>query len=84
MFPGNYAPGWRARIDGRRAEVFEANLFAKGIIVPAGSHRVELRYLPASFLWGAAISLISIFLMAVYTAVRGVRGIRRRDRPALP
>ncbi len=84
VFPGNYTRGWRARIDGRKAEIFEANLFAKGIVVPAGSHQIELRYLPASFLWGAAISLITIFLMASYGAVRGVRGLRRRGRPALP
>ncbi len=63
VFPGNAAPGWQARIDGRRTEVFEANLFAKGVLVPAGDHEIVLRYLPASFLWGAAISLASIGLI---------------------
>ncbi len=60
VFPGNDAPGWRAWIDGQRTEVFEANLFAKGVLVPAGNHEIVLRYLPASFLWGAIISLASI------------------------
>jgi hypothetical protein len=59
VFPGNHARGWRAWVDGRRVEVFEANLFAKGILVPEGRHEVVLRYLPMSFVLGAAVSLIA-------------------------
>jgi hypothetical protein len=62
VFPGNYAPGWHARVDGRRADVFEANVFSKGVMVPSGRHEIVLRYLPVSFLWGAAVSLISLGL----------------------
>jgi len=63
VFPGNYARGWRAWIDGQRARVFAANLFAKGVAVPAGAREVVLRYLPASFVWGAAVSLVTALLM---------------------
>ena len=81
VFPGNYAAGWRAWIDGRRVEVFEANLFAKGVLVPAGSHEVALRYLPGSFVWGAAISLATLVLMLAWTAFSWFLS-RRRARPA--
>ena len=81
VFPGNAAPGWHARIDGRRAEVFEANLFAKGVRVPAGEHEIVLRYLPASFLWGAGLSLASIGLILAGALVIGKRA-KRRDRRA--
>ncbi len=70
--PGNYAPGWRAWVDGRRADIFEVNLFSKGVRVPGGRHEVRIRYLPASFVWGAVISLISIGLILAGLAGRAI------------
>ena len=81
VFPGNYARGWRAWIDGRRSEVFEANLLAKGLVVPAGEHEVVLRYLPGSFIWGSAVSLATIIFLTGATLVARSRA-RRRGRPA--
>jgi hypothetical protein len=81
VFPGNYARGWRALIDGRRAEVFEANLFSKAVVVPPGKHVVVLRYLPASFVWGAAVSLATILLLTGGASALGGR-LRKRARPA--
>ena len=83
VFPGNAAPGWHARIDGRRAEVFEANLFAKGVLVPAGDHEIVLRYLPASFLWGVVISLASIGLILAGAFVLDRRAKRKARRASL-
>jgi hypothetical protein len=80
VFPGNYAPGWRAWVDGRKADVFEANIFSKGVVVPSGRHEIVLRYLPASFLWGAAISLISLGLIPfglIAFSIRSKRKVRR-------
>jgi uncharacterized membrane protein YfhO len=81
VFPGNYAPGWQARIDGRRADVFEANIFSKGVVVPSGRHEIVLQYLPLSFLWGAAVSVISLGLSLIGLAVFSI-GSRRKARPA--
>jgi hypothetical protein len=81
VFPGNYARGWRARVDGRKADVFEANLFAKGVLVPAGKHEVVLRYLPGSFILGVLVSAVTaVALLAVAGASR--QRIRRRGRRA--
>ena len=77
IFPGNYLPGWRAWVDGRKADIFEANIFSKGVAVPSGPHEIELRYLPASFLWGAAISLASLVLVPAAACVLGRRSKRR-------
>jgi len=81
VFPGNYARGWRAWVDGRRADVFEANLFSKGVLMPAGEHEVVLRYLPGSFIWGSAVSLATIVFLLVGTLIAEFR-LRRRVRPA--
>ena len=80
VFPGNYAPGWRAWVDGRRAEVFEANIFSKGVVVSSGRHEIVLRYLPASFLWGAAISLISLGLTLSGLIALTIRSHRKARR----
>jgi hypothetical protein len=81
VFPGNAAPGWRAWVDGRRKKVFEANFFAKGVLVPAGEHEVVLRYLPASVIAGVIISLVSIVLIVAGGLVFGRRS-RRKGRPS--
>jgi hypothetical protein len=83
VFPGNCARGWRAWIDGRRTRVFEVNLFAKGVLVPAGKHEIVLRYLPGSFIWGAAVSLATALLLLA-GALAGRARFRRRVRPASP
>jgi len=81
VFPGNWARGWQARIDGRRSEVFEANLFAKGVQVPAGTHEIVLRYLPGSFVWGAVVSLISAAGLLAAAVTARFR-FRKKARPA--
>jgi len=81
VFPGNYARGWRAWVDGRKADVFEANLFSKGVVVPAGEHEVVLRYLPGSFIWGAAVSLATMIFLLAGALIAGFR-LRKRARPA--
>jgi hypothetical protein len=81
IFPGNYAKGWRAWVDGRRADIFEANLLAKGVIIPPGEHVVELRYFPASFVWGAAVSLGTLLLTALALFGPWI-WIKKRARPA--
>jgi hypothetical protein len=65
IFPGNWAKGWKAWMDGKRVDVFEANLFSKGVAVPEGEHVVRLRYWPDSFILGCIISLFSLFLVIV-------------------
>ncbi len=56
----SYHPGWRARVDGAPVAVQPANLNFCGIPVRGrGPHRVELEYLPSSFVAGACLSLAS-------------------------
>jgi len=52
----SFAPGWRARVDGRPAPVLPANLAFRAVEVPAGTHRVEYVYRPPWMLAGLAFS----------------------------
>jgi hypothetical protein len=48
--------GWRLTVDGKDAPLTGFDHAFVGFEVPAGRHEAVLRYLPASFVWGAWIS----------------------------
>ncbi|HWP85074.1 MAG TPA: YfhO family protein, partial [Terriglobia bacterium] len=67
-------PGWEARLDGQPAPILRANGIFRALYVPAGSHRIEMRFRPRRFLWGAAIS------MATLAGYAGLVWLVRRKR----
>jgi hypothetical protein len=62
-----YYPGWEARIaaTGEELEVFPAYHLFRGVVVPAGRHRIEFQYCPLSFRVGAMISVATLLVMLV-------------------
>lgn len=58
-----YYPGWRASIDGQEAKLYQANYALRGVAVPAGHHVVKFEYRPRRFLFGAALSLLSLTVL---------------------
>jgi hypothetical protein len=46
----HFDPGWRATVDGRPAEVLQADLTALSVVVPQGEHEVRLHFVP-HLLW---------------------------------
>ena len=71
-----FAPGWRARVDGRPAEVSRANALVRAVPLEAGAHRVELDYAPRSLVVGAAVSGVSLLVLG--GLILGPRWRRRR------
>jgi hypothetical protein len=47
----SYSASWKAWIDGRRAPVMRTDYTFMGVVLPAGSHRVTLRYEPPQRAW---------------------------------
>jgi hypothetical protein len=82
-FPVHYWPGWQARVDGERAEVWAVQ--GSGTLalqVPAGEHTVTLRLGRTPVRAAAeALSLISGVALVVIVAGRAFRGraVRRRS-----
>lgn len=64
-----FAPGWRAYVDGKPETIWPAYTFLRGVIVPAGNHRIEMVYRPASVILGAMMTLIGA-MMSLYMLVR--------------
>jgi hypothetical protein len=52
--------GWKARLDGVPVETLSYNHAFLAFRVPAGRHRVDLRYLPDSFRAGMIVSLLTL------------------------
>ena len=65
-------PGWSAWLDGEEVAVLAAEGVGMEVPVPAGRHRLELRYLPAAFHLGLCVTLASA-AVAVAIALRGAR-----------
>jgi uncharacterized membrane protein YfhO len=65
----NY-PGWEATLDGQRTPIYTTDYLLRGVILPAGSHRIEMRYTAPAARTGAWVSLLTLALfvgLSVYT-----------------
>ncbi|MEA2417824.1 MAG: hypothetical protein QOE60_30, partial [Thermoleophilaceae bacterium] len=72
----SWAPGWKAKVDGRDADVQRVDYLIRGVAVPAGEHTVEFRYAPATWTWGWIVSLLTL-LGLVAAVLLGWRRARR-------
>ena len=66
----SYAPGWQARVDGRRREVLTANHAFRAVPVTEADRRVSFRYRPASLYVGAGLSAAAglLWLLGLWRA----------------
>lgn len=71
-----FYPGWTATVDGRSVPVVEVDGAFAGVVVPAGEHRVSLRYEPTYLPQAGALTALAIcgLLASVWLDPR------RRDR----
>jgi Bacterial membrane protein YfhO len=70
-----YFPGWEAHLDGAPSGIYRTNVFVRGLVVPPGTHVVDLVYRPASFRIGAWVSIASLLLLVAVLA----SAARRRE-----
>jgi hypothetical protein len=60
--------GWTATRDGIRSRVVRVNHLGMAVYMPAGTHRVSLRYTPPGLVVGAALSAVA--LLGIVAALR--------------
>jgi hypothetical protein len=70
-------PGWHAEVNGKSAPIYRAYGMLRAVVVPAGTSRVTFRFMPASFLAGAVVSVAALGACLLL-----VTPPRRRARPA--
>ena len=74
--------GWSARDStGRVVEVLRANGPFLALALPAGDHRLRLRYAPPGFHTGAAVSAATLGALLLLAAARALARRRRRREP---
>ena len=51
---------WSATIDGQSATLVPVNIAYQGILVPAGRHRIEMRYRNPVVIWSGVVSALAV------------------------
>jgi hypothetical protein len=75
-----YPMGWNVTVDNKPSFHFRVNYVLRGMVLPAGSHKVEFRFHPDAYFIGEKISLISsILLLALLLLFAGIE-IRKTIR----
>ncbi len=71
-----YDPRWEARVDGKKKPLLRCNAMMRGVVVPAGRHRVEFVYRPEAGWFFVRLILFAILLTR--TCLRFLLGKSRR------
>jgi hypothetical protein len=64
----NYYKDWKVAVDGREAALLRANHTLRGVVVPAGTHRVTFTFEPEELYTGWYLYLACMALLALYGA----------------
>jgi hypothetical protein len=76
-------PDWAVTVDGRPATLLKLDYLLRGVVIPAGSHRVVFSFRSASVRQGLTLSLGSFAVILALFGVAWWSG-RRAVRPASP
>ena len=64
-------PGWTATVDDEAAPIHRVNQLARGVVVPSGSHRIEMRFTPEGWADGVSISRLAALIWILLAGVWG-------------
>lgn len=70
VFSETFFPGWRARVNGRPAEILIANYILRAVPTTVGDSQIELVYDPASFRFGLYLTCLSLAVMLAFITYR--------------
>ena len=64
-----YKNGWNAYIDGKLTPHLKVNYTFRGLMIPAGNHKIEFKFEPQVVKTGSTIALISFIIVLVLLAL---------------
>jgi hypothetical protein len=73
-----WAPGWSVTVDGRPAEVLQANHALRAVVAPRGKHTVVWTYRPRAVAWGLRSCAVGLAGLAAFALAAA------RNRSAAP
>jgi hypothetical protein len=80
MVTDRWAPGWKAEVNGKPAEVYGADFLFRAVRVDAGVNTVTFRYKPRTWLVSILVSWGTLLLFVIASGLRFVQG-RRHAMP---
>lgn len=60
----NWYPSWKAFVDGAETEVLRANSSFRGVVLRAGRHEVDFRYISAPYRTGKLLTIAGLLFVA--------------------
>jgi hypothetical protein len=78
-----YPEGWKAFIDGKEIPIYRINYLFRGVVVPAGIHKLEMKFEPDGFYAGKTLSFVANLLVLGGLAYYGVNTFRQRKKKAI-
>ncbi len=66
-----YPYGWNVYLDGNKVDYIKANYLLRALYVPAGKHKIEMKFEPAVIEKGKLFSLISFGLFVLLSLIGG-------------
>lgn len=72
-----FSSGWRAFVDGRETEIYQADTAFMALALEPGSHRITLQYSTPYLVPGGAVSLFGIIIFTIYVVMAGRKERRR-------
>jgi len=79
IFSEIYYKDWNAYIDGKRTEIFKANYVLRGLVIPAGTHKIEFKFEPKLYFAGRTISNLSTWLIMILIAAFIIYWLRKKS-----
>jgi hypothetical protein len=76
----NSGKGWQAYLDGEPVPHFRADYVLRGMVVPAGQHRIEFRFEPKAFRIGNQISMVFSLMVLLLLATALGLGVYRAQQ----
>jgi uncharacterized membrane protein YfhO len=55
-----YYPGWQATSNGHSTPIYQANSLVRAIYLPEGEHSIVFSFWPPDFIFGAAVSGLTL------------------------
>lgn len=75
-----YDKGWKAYVDGKETPIVRANYVLRAINVPAGNHKIEFHFRPASFYQSRKVAMAGSLLILVLMGTAIYQGIVKQER----
>lgn len=75
-----YPAGWRVYIDGKETKIYATNYVLRGIVVPAGTHQVEMKFVPKTYNLSIILSAIGLGISLIFLIIGVILHYKRNYR----